>query len=452
MHVGIVGTGYVGLVTGACLAQKGNRVTLMDVDKKKLEKISKGKIPFYEPGLEDLVISGNRSGNLNFTSDMRKLVVGSEIIFIAVGTPQKNGGDVVDLTHVMNAAHNIGINIRDNKFRVVAVKSTVPPGSCDLVERTIGNALPTDLNASFAVASNPEFLSEGRAVQDFRSPDKIVIGVYDKQAADVLEILYRPFVRRGSLNSRIVFTNVVTSELIKYACNVFLANKVALTNEFSRLAETLNADIDDVRTAVGLDPRIGPNFLFPGPGYGGSCFPKDLRGIGAFASKLGVSLPIVDAITKSNEIQKYWPYNSLNNYYEGNIKDRLFTFWGVSFKPNTDDTRESPTIYNIRRILENGGRVAVYDPRSRTYVAIRNEFGREVKSFNNQYYSLKGSDGLVIMNDCEEFKGLDFVRFKEEIRSPVIFDSRNLYRLEDARKLGLDYISIGRPKVLAKAL
>lgn len=441
MKVGVIGAGYVGLVTAACLAEKGNDVVVMDTDSNKLESISQGNVPFYEPGLEELVRSTKDRNHLKFTGDLESLANNSDIIFIAVGTPQDESG-VVNTKYVIEAADSLGKALEKNKdFKVIVMKSTVPPGTTRSLIPIISKYRDT-----YAIASNPEFLKEGTALEDFRRPDRIVIGVEDERAERLLRDLYSTFIRTGS-QDRLMFMKIESSELTKYAANGMLATRIAYMNEMARLAGVVGADINEIRRGIGSDSRIGPSFLFPGPGYGGSCFPKDIMGLVESAREKGVDLSILESVHLSNRKQRYWLADSAKKYFDGNIKDKTLVLWGVTFKPNTDDIRESSSIYTTNRLLEFGAKIRVYDPEKKAIENFRRVFNDNVEYGSDVYEVLNGASGLLVVTDWDEFKGVDLCKVKERLVDPLVIDSRGLYSLDKARDAGIKYISLGRSRV-----
>ncbi len=443
MKLGVLGAGYVGVVTGVGFAEKGNDVIILDVDESKIKMLSGGKVPFYEPGLEEVISKARENKHLRFTTEIADVAKPSEVIFIAVGTPQKEDNSV-DLRYVFNAAEKIGNEIKgDSNFKVVVIKSTVLPGTTKNIENILLKYRERD---TFAVASNPEFLKEGTALEDVRSPDRIVLGVENEQAKKILTDLYTPFLRRTN-GGRLMYMDRASAELTKYASNGMLAVRIAYMNEIATLAEAVGANIDYVRLGMGLDPRIGPKHLFPGPGYGGSCFPKDVRGLVALAEKEGKDLSILRTVDASNDLQKYWAANKIRDYYQGEIQDKTIALWGVSFKPKTDDIRESPAIYTTERLLEQGARVNVYDPESGALKNFNQMFKDKVTYFNNVFDVLNDAHGVLIITDCDEFKSIDLDEAKSRLKQPVMIDARNLYKLDQMKEKGFEYLSLGRPSI-----
>ena len=449
MKVAVLGSGYVGLVTGACLAEKGHSVIVYDIDHFRIGDMKEGKIPFYEPGLEELVKSTLQQKQLSFTDELSDAVNNAQIIFVAVGPPQSES-NIIDTSYVLNAAESVGEKIKNIKdYKVIVVKSTVPPGTTRSLIPILSKyrALET-----FGVASNPEFLKEGSAINDFRSPDRIVIGASDEKSEDLLKQLYLPFIRTGAQQARFLSVEIESSELIKYCANLFLACRIASMNELAILAEKVGANIDEVRIGIGSDPRIGPHFLFSGPGYGGSCFPKDVAGIVEFARGHDVNLSIAKAVDESNRLQRCRLADTLRNYYHGDLRDKKVTIWGAAFKPKTDDIRESPAIYTVKRLLDYGSSVCIYDPLPRALenfkqaVKFNNGNGR-ISYAKDRYEALDGSSALLIVTDWDQFKSIDHDVVKSKLIKPVVIDSRNLYSPEIMEENGFDYLSFGRPSV-----
>lgn len=435
MKIAVVGTGYVGLVTGACLANVGNDVVCADKDADKVELLNSGGIPIYEEGLETIVKRNRSDGRIRFTTDTGEAVRNSDVIFIAVGTPPDEDGSA-DLKHVLAVAKEIGENM--NGHKIVICKSTVPVGTCDKVAEVISSVSDHD----FDVASNPEFLKEGTAIQDFQSPDRVVIGCASREAAETIGELYKPFMRR---RERIVYMDVRSAEMTKYASNAMLATKISFINEIANICDEVGADVEKVRTGMSLDERIGPHFIYPGVGYGGSCFPKDVRAIASLGKENGTDTKLLDAVRDVNGEQKLRLYHAAKAKY-GSLEGKKFAVWGLSFKPRTDDVREAPSLLNIRLFVEEGAQVAVTDPE-----AIENakrdlgNLGDAVKYSADDYAVLEDADALFIFTEWEEFRSPNFERLQGLMTAPVIFDGRNLYRPEKMRELGFDYFSVGRP-------
>ncbi len=437
MRIAVVGTGYVGLVAGTCFADAGNDVICVDNDQDKIEKLNAGQIPIYEPGLEEMVRRNVEQDRLQFTTDIKTAVEKSNIIFIAVGTPPQEDGSA-DLKHVLAVAKDIGTYM--NGFKIIVNKSTVPVGTADRVKEEVKKYT----NHDFAVVSNPEFLKEGAAIEDFMKPDRVVIGTDREDVADTMRNLYLPFVRTGK---PIIIMDIRSAELTKYAANSMLATKISFINEIANLCEKVGADVDMVRRGIGADRRIGPYFIFPGTGYGGSCFPKDVKAIIRTAKQYGLDLKILQAVEEVNERQKTIMLDKIKTYYNNDLKGKTFTVWGLAFKPNTDDMREAPAIPLIRGLVKEGANVQAHDPEALKEAEWRFEdiLNKGVTLFKKRYDALEGSDGLIIMTEWNEFREPDFYLIKEMLHKPVIFDGRNLYDPKRMAKLGIDYFPIGRP-------
>jgi len=431
MNVAVVGTGYVGLVMGAGLAEMGNAVVCADVDRGKVERLRRNEIPIYEPGLEPLVVRNQAEGRLSFTTDVGDAVERSDIVFIAVGTPPDEDGSA-DLTHVLDVARTIGSHM--NRPKVVVTKSTVPVGTAEKVRAAIAERS----EVAFHLASNPEFLKEGAAVQDFMKPDRIVLGVDSAEAEAALRELYEPFVRSGN---PVLFMDIPSAEVTKYAANAMLAARVALMNQFAALCEKVGADIDHVRRGVGTDARIGKAFLFPGPGYGGSCFPKDVKALCATGRTVGARQDILECVEASNEVQKRVPAQKVERAL-GGLAGRVVAVWGLAFKAQTDDMREAAALVTVEALLKGGARVRVHDPKAMGEA--RRHFGDRVAYVEQRYDALQGADALVVLTEWQEYRVLDFERARSLMRTPVVVDARNLYEPERMRQHGFTYDSIGR--------
>ncbi|MBD3225531.1 MAG: nucleotide sugar dehydrogenase [Caldithrix sp.] len=440
MKVSVVGTGYVGLVAGTAFADAGNDVICVDVDDQKIEMLNKGKTPIYEPGLEQMIHRNVQQERLRFTTDIKEAVQKSTIIFIAVGTPPDEDGSA-DLKYVLAVARDIGKNM--NNFKVVVDKSTVPVGTAEKVKAEIEK----HTNQDFAVVSNPEFLKEGAAIDDFMKPDRVVIGTDNEQAAEIMRNLYAPFVRTGR---PIIVMDVKSAELTKYTANSMLATKISFMNEIANLCDAVGADVEMVRRGIGTDSRIGPSFIFPGTGYGGSCFPKDVQAIIRTAREYGRDLKILEAVEEVNKRQKTVLMNKIRSYFNGDISGKTFSVWGLSFKPNTDDMREAPSIAMVNNLIQEGARVNAHDPEALREAKWRLKEHLDSKKlvlFNKRYETIKDTDGLIIITEWNEFREPDFYLIKELLKTPVIFDGRNLYDPDRIKKMGMDYFSIGRPEV-----
>lgn len=432
MHIGIIGTGYVGLVTGACFSEFGVFVTCVDKDRSKIDALEKGIIPFYEPGLDELVQRNLKQGRLKFTTDIKETVESSLVIFIAVGTPPKKDGSA-DLKYIDNVAAEIARYM--DGYKVIVTKSTVPVGTGKRVKGIIKKNLQG--NNNFDVVSNPEFLREGAAINDFMRPNRIVIGASSQQAIAILKDLYEPLYL---IETPFVITNVETAELIKYAANSFLATKISFINEMANLCEKTGADVNMVAKGMGLDQRIGSKFLHAGPGFGGSCFPKDTRAIIKIAEDYGTELGVVRAAVKANENQRRIVFEKIKDAM-GDLKDKEVAVLGLSFKPDTDDMREAPSLYIIERLLREKARVRAYDP-----VAMQNARTvlPDIRYCEDAYETVEGADALIIVTEWNQFRNLDLKRIKTLLRAPFFFDLRNIYEPEKMRKLGFDYYCVGR--------
>ena len=432
MKVGIIGTGYVGLVVGACLAETGNDVICVDVDEKKIDALKGGDIPIYEPGLQPLVANNQAEGRLSFTTDIGAAVKVSKVIFIAVGTPPDEDGSA-DLQHVLNVARTIGEHM--NEPKVVVTKSTVPVGTAEKVRRAVAERT----SERFHVCSNPEFLKEGAAVDDFMKPDRVIIGVDSKEAERAIRELYGPFVRTG--NPMIVM-DIASAELTKYAANAMLATRISFMNQMAELCEEVGADITLVRSGIGADARIGSAFLFPGPGYGGSCFPKDVRALIRTADEAGVSLDIMQAVEEVNTRQKNRVGEKLMEALGDDLNGKTVAIWGLAFKARTDDVRESPSLNLIETLLEHGAEVRAHDPQAAK--SARRVLGDRIHYWKRMYDVLDKADALAIMTEWLDYRNPDFDRMRDMMRRPLIVDSRNLYDPGRMSELGFSYRSIGR--------
>jgi UDPglucose 6-dehydrogenase len=436
VRVAVIGTGYVGLVVGACLAETGNDVFCADVDAAKINSLRESRIPIYEPGLEELVERNQAQRRLHFTTDVASAIRGAEVIFIAVGTPPDEDGSA-DLRHVLNVADTIGKNL--SREAVVVTKSTVPVGTAGRVRDAVGRSA----QHPFHMCSNPEFLKEGAAVDDFMKPDRVVLGAESDHARSVMAELYAPFVRTGK---PIIFMDVASAEMTKYAANAMLATRISFMNEIAALCERVGADVDLVRKGIGSDARIGPSFLFPGPGYGGSCFPKDVKALIRTARDYQATLGVLDAVEEANERQKQRLFEKLQTALGGTVKGTHIAIWGLAFKPNTDDMREAPSIALIEALLTAGATVAAHDPAAMH--ECKRRLGDVIRYADSNYDALEGSDALVIVTDWNEYRHPDFSRIKRELRRPIVIDGRNLYTADRMRSLGFVYESIGRAGAL----
>jgi UDPglucose 6-dehydrogenase len=449
MKVAIFGTGYVGLVTGTCFAEMGNDVLCVDIDQAKVDALRNGQIPIFEPGLEELVTANVAKKNLQFSTDIAAGVDHGDIIFIAVGTPEDEDGSA-DLQYVLSVANSIGQHMSSEK--VIVDKSTVPVGTADRVKATVASAL-AERNSSipFHVVSNPEFLKEGAAISDFMKPDRVVIGSDNTNAARLLEQLYAPFNRN---HDKIVHMDLRSAELTKYAANVMLATRISLMNEFANLADRLGADIEAVRRGIGTDPRIGYNFIYAGTGYGGSCFPKDVKALIHTASNVGYDAQITRSVEAVNAVQKRTLFDKLMSHFDGDITGRTFALWGLAFKPNTDDMREAPSQTLIELITQAGAHVRAYDAEAADTAKRLFDGNNQLAICSDSTATLTddqgtAADALLIVTEWNEFRSPDFALLKNTLKQPVIFDGRNLYDPQHLAGLGFSYYSIGRPSVNA---
>jgi len=432
MKIAVVGTGYVGLVTGTCFAETGNHVTCVDIDETKVQKLQSGKVTIYEPGLEAIFERNIKQKRLDFTTSLEEGIKGAEVIFLALPTPP--GGDgAADLRFVLKVADDLG-HILEN-YAVIVDKSTVPVGTADKVHGAIAKNAKVD----FDVVSNPEFLREGVAVDDFMKPDRVVIGTQSERATKIMERLYAPLVRQGN---PIIFMDEKSAELTKYAANSFLATKITFMNEIANLCERLGANVDMVRKGIGTDTRIGKRFLFAGIGYGGSCFPKDVQALAKSAKDADYDFKILNAVMDVNTTQKTRLMDNLNGYFKNDLKGKTIAMWGLAFKPNTDDIREAPALYNIEALIAAGAKVQAYDPEAMENV--EEQIGDKISYAENPADALKGADALMIMTEWPVFRTPDFDEIKKELKEPLILDGRNLYEVEQMKELGITYFSIGR--------
>jgi UDPglucose 6-dehydrogenase len=433
MRIAVIGSGYVGLVVGACFAETGNDVICVDKDAAKIRTLKQGVIPIYEPGLEELVRRNRTEQRLAFTTDLVDAVKRAEVIFIAVGTPTDEDGGA-DLQHVLGAARDIARAM--NGYKVIVDKSTVPAGTSELV----AEAMRRETSHPFSVVSNPEFLKQGAAVEDFLKPDRVVIGATDQRAADIMTELYRPFTRTGA---PIMIMDCASAELCKYAANAMLATRISFMNEIANVCERFGADVDKVRKAVASDRRIGPAFLFPGVGYGGSCFPKDVKAIVKFSADKKYRFKILEAVEDVNEQQKLRLLAKVDAHFGKSLKGRTIAVWGLAFKPRTDDMRDAPAIPIVNGLLKRGAKVRAFDPEAKA--TARRVFGKRIQYTNHAYDALSKADALLVVTEWNEFREPDFARIKRLMKQPVIFDGRNIYDPQQIRALGFTYSSIGRP-------
>ncbi len=442
MHISVIGVGYVGLVTGACFAETGNDVVCMDVDKGKIEKLKEGIIPIYEPYLEELVKNNLKEGRLRFTTDIKEAVDHGLILCIAVNTPQDKDGSA-DLQYVMGVARDIGRVIE--KYRIVVVKSTVPVGTCEKVKEIISEEIAkTGRDVSFDIASNPEFLKEGAAVEDCMKPERVIVGVENGRVEEILRELYAHFTRTGA---PFLVMDVRSSEMTKYAANSMLATRISFMNQIANICEKLGADVMMVMRGMGSDSRIGPKFLFPGVGFGGSCFPKDVRALMKTARDRGYHPSILESVMEVNDAQRVSFTEKVKAFYDGDLKGKKLAVWGLAFKPNTDDMREAPSQYIVNALTEAGAECHVFDPRAMESAATVFAGNPRISFAKNQYEVLEGADGLILTTEWLSFREPDFERMKSLMKVPVIFDGRNQYNPKTLHRLGFRYLCIGRPSV-----
>ena len=437
MKIAVIGTGYVGLVTGTCFAETGNTVTCVDIDTAKVEKLSGGQITIYEPGLEKLFLRNQKEGRLFFTSSLKDAVETARVIFLALPTPPGEDGSA-DLKYILGVAAELGKLIKPGDYKVIVDKSTVPVGTAAKVKAAVLSSATENIEAAFDVVSNPEFLREGVAVDDFMKPDRVVIGTTSEKAIKVMNDLYAPFVRQGN---PIIFMDEHSAELTKYAANSFLAVKISFMNEIAQLCERMGADVDMVRRGIGSDERIGKRFLFPGVGYGGSCFPKDVQALAKSSADVNYNFRILDAVMEVNEKQKLHLVPKVEQYF-GNLKGKHFALWGLAFKPNTDDIREAPALYMIDALLEKGATVTAFDPEAMTNV--KQVVGDKIGFAESQYEALENADALIIATEWNEFRTPDFEKITALLKQKVIFDGRNLFDLQQMQHMGFYYESVGR--------
>ncbi len=434
MKIAVVGTGYVGLVTGTCFSELGNHVTCVDIDEEKIKNLNDRQIPIYEPGLDILFERNMNHGRLKFTTNLEEGVKGAKVIFLALPTPPGEDGSA-DLQYVLRVADDLGPLLED--YTVIVDKSTVPVGTSERVREQIAK----NAKVGFDVVSNPEFLREGVAVEDFMKPDRVVVGTSSLKARSIMDALYAPLVRQGN---PIIFMDERSAELTKYAANSFLATKISFMNEIANLCEKLGANVDDVRRGIGQDSRIGKRFLFPGIGYGGSCFPKDVQALSKSAIDAGYDFKILNSVMEINKSQKLKLFYRLKEYF-GSLEGKTIALWGLAFKPYTDDIREAPALYNIDALLENGAKVQAYDPEAMENV--RKIYGDKVELFNDEYNALRGADALLIITEWPVFRQPEFSLMEKNLKQKVIFDGRNLYPVKQMEDMGFTYVSIGRKEV-----
>jgi len=437
MRIIVVGSGYVGLVSGACFAESGVNVTCVDVSADKIQHLKDGAIPIYEPGLEDMIKRNVEKKRLSFTTDLKEGIDGSEVIFIAVGTPPGEDGSA-DLKHVLSVAKEIGQVI--TKHMVVVTKSTVPVGTSEKIRKVIQNELnKRKVSVPFDVASNPEFLKEGAAVDDFLKPERIVIGIDNEKTGEIMKRLYMPFVLN---NHPILFMDIASAEITKYAANAMLATRISFINEIANLCDILGADINNVRKGIGSDSRIGSKFIYPGTGYGGSCFPKDVKAIIKTAHDNGYELNVIKAVEKANEYQKNVIFSKMTMFFKSNLKNRVIGIWGLSFKPKTDDIREASSIILIEKLLQAGAKVKAYDPAAMEEA--KKHLGNKIEYAADPYAALIDVDAMALMTEWAEFHLPDYKKMADLMKGKVIFDGRNIYDPDELNRLGFKYFGIGR--------
>ena len=436
MKIAVVGTGYVGLVTGTCFAETGNTVTCVDIDQAKVEKLSNGQITIYEPGLEKLFLRNLREERLKFTTNLADGIADAKVIFLALPTPPGEDG-AADLKYILGVAEELGTILKD--YKVIVDKSTVPVGTAEKVR----NAIAKNCQCEFDVVSNPEFLREGVAVEDFMKPDRVVIGTDSDKARKLMGDLYAPFVRQGN---PVIYMDEKSAELTKYAANSFLATKISFMNEIARLCELFGADVDMVRRGIGSDDRIGKRFLFPGIGYGGSCFPKDVQALVKSAADVNYDFRILNAVIEINETQKLYLIPRIKKYFNNDLKGKKIALWGLAFKPNTDDIREAPALYIIDELLKLGASVIAFDPEAMKNVS--DMIGDKISFTENQYDALNNCDALIIATEWSEFRTPEFEKMAERMKNKVIFDGRNVFDLVQMEELGFYYDSIGRKTIV----
>jgi UDPglucose 6-dehydrogenase len=438
MKIAVIGTGYVGLVTGTCLAETGNIVSCIDIDANKIARLNKGEVPIYEPQLDAYFERNMKAQRLFFTTSLVDGIKDAEVIFLALPTPPGEDGSA-DLSYILKVAEQLGSMIE--KYTIIVDKSTVPVGTADKVHAIIAKKA----RCAFSVVSNPEFLREGFAISDFMKPDRVVIGTDDATARKVMERLYKPFVRQGN---PIIFMDAKSAELTKYAANAFLATKITFMNEIANYCELVGANVDQVRIGIGSDDRIGKRFLFPGIGYGGSCFPKDVQALVKAGKDHQFEFSILNAVEQRNNEQKTVLFPKISTYFNSNLKGKNIAVWGLAFKPDTDDIREAPALYLINKLVESGAVITAFDPEAMENV--RTQIGDKIQYADNEYDALKGADALIICTEWSIFRNPDFSRIKLEMKGNAIFDGRNLFDLEDMESKGFCYFSIGRKAIISK--
>ena len=437
MNIAIVGTGYVGLVSGTCFAEMGVNVTCVDVNEQKIQALLNGQIPIYEPGLDEMVLRNHKEGRLNFTTDLSTCLDKVDIVFSAVGTPPDEDGSA-DLKYVLEVAHTVGKNM--NKYLILVTKSTVPVGTAQKVKQAIQEELDRRrVEIPFDVASNPEFLKEGAAIKDFMSPDRVVIGVESQKAKDLMTQLYRPLMLN---NFRVIFTDIPSAEMIKYAANSMLATRISFMNDIANLCELVGADVNMVRKGIGADTRIGNKFLYPGCGYGGSCFPKDVKALIKTAEKNGYEMKVLKAVEEVNENQKSILFTKVSNYHNDNLKGKTISIWGLAFKPETDDMREATSLVMIKNLIEVGCKIKVYDPVAMN--ECKRRIGDSIIYASDMYDATLNADALLLLTEWKQFRLPSWEVIKKTMHHPLILDGRNIYDKEEMESLGFDYMCIGK--------
>lgn len=439
MNIAVIGTGYVGLVTGTCFSEMGNVVYCVDIDKEKIEKLKKGIVPIYEPGLKELIDKNHKENRLFFTTNLKEALDKTQIVFIAVGTPMGEDGSA-DLTHVLNVAKSIG-QLMEHSL-IVVNKSTVPVGTAEKVKEIIKKELEKrNKDIEFYIVSNPEFLKEGDAINDFMKPDRVVVGADNPKAMEIMKELYRPFTMN---HERFIGMDIKSAEMTKYAANAMLATKISFMNEIANICERVGADVNLVRIGIGSDKRIGYHFIYPGCGFGGSCFPKDVKALEKIALDVGFEPKIIKAVQEINEYQKRVIPEKVVKLFGENLSDKTFAMWGLSFKPETDDMREASSITIIKELTKRGAKINAYDPKAMEQAKnfyLKDE--KNVNYFNNKYDALNGADALILVTEWKEFRSPDFYEIKQRLKNPVIFDGRNQYNKEKLKELGFKYYQIG---------
>jgi UDPglucose 6-dehydrogenase len=436
MKIAVIGTGYVGLVTGTCFAAVGVEVTCVDIDQKKIENLKKGILPIYEPGLEEMVLKNSSKKRLHFSTSLKESIQGAEVVFIAVGTPPDEDGSA-DLKYVLGVASSIGEYMTEPL--VVVTKSTVPVGTSIKVKKAVQDALDKrSAKIDFYVASNPEFLKEGAAIDDFMKPDRIVVGIDSKQAEEIMRKLYKPFLLNGH---PIIFMDIPSAEMTKYAANAMLATKISFMNDVANLCEIMGADVNMVRKGIGSDPRIGNKFIYPGVGYGGSCFPKDVKALIKTAKENKYNMRILNSVEEVNDSQKEVLFNKVRTHYNNDLKGKTFALWGLSFKPKTDDMREAPSLVIIEKLLKAGASVVAYDPVAKHEA--QRILGDTISYSDDMYDALNNTDALLVVTEWPEFRVLNFDEVAKRLNKKVVFDGRNIFDANDMKKMGYDYYCIG---------